>query len=163
MLKLHNYLASNLGYGYILGVFAHSCNQPTFMEHLLFVENLFVNSTMQAFNLIKYLLVIHFLVHSFALSGELTRKYIWTTDSLLHIASQHFMGCPSIYQLTHPPRYVLNTKHIFIQEIKSWIKQILYNRHCAGIWGTKNIKIQDMPSRNLEANKIFRSQYRFCI
>lgn len=109
MFKLHNYLASNSGYGYILGVFAHSCNQPTFMEHLLFVENLFINSTMQAFNLIKYLLVIHFLVHSFALSGELTRKHIWTIDSLLHIASQHFIGYPSIYQPTHPPRYVLNT------------------------------------------------------
>lgn len=77
------------------------------MEHLLFVENLFVNSTMQPFNLlIKYLLVIHVLVHSFALSGELTRKkYIWTSDSLLHVASQHFMGYLSINLPIHPDMY----------------------------------------------------------
>lgn len=101
MLKLHNYLASNSGYGYILGVFVHSCNQPTFMEHLLFVENLFVNSTMQPFNLlIKYLLVIHVLVHSFALSGELTRKNIY--GLLIHFFTQPASILWGSYLSTYP-------------------------------------------------------------
>lgn len=70
-------LALARGCCYILGIFVHSLNQPTFMEHLLFVENLFVNSAMQTANLlIKYLLFIHFLVHSFVLSSELTSQHV---------------------------------------------------------------------------------------
>lgn len=70
-------LALAPGCCYVLGMFVHSFNQPTFMEHLLFVENLFVNSIMQTTNLlIKYLLFIHFLVRSFVLSNELTSQHI---------------------------------------------------------------------------------------
>lgn len=90
-------LALAPGYCYILGMFVPSLNQLTFMEHLPFVENLFVNSTIQTTNLlIKYLLFIHFLIHSFVLSSELPSQQVLNTDSLIHVINQQH----STYYLT---------------------------------------------------------------
>lgn len=59
-------------------MFVHSLTQAAFMEHLLFVENLFAHSTMQIGNLLlKY--YYSFLIHSFVLSKELTSQHILNT------------------------------------------------------------------------------------
>lgn len=91
------------GYCYILEIFAHSLDQSTFMEHMLFVENLFVNSTVLTTNLfIKYLLLfINFLIHSLVLSNALTSQHIlntWFSYSDNQLATKYLLfDHPSIY------------------------------------------------------------------
>lgn len=98
------------GYCYILEIFAHSLNQSTFMEHMLFVENLFVNSTILTTNLfIKCLLsFINFLIHSFVLSNELTSRHILNTYRLSYSYNQSatkylLFDHPFVQSINKPP------------------------------------------------------------